>query len=94
MKLYLLSQEMNRGYDTYDSVVVCAENEEEARIINPGGFYVWENDSWCFHFSDGRKSFEKRDDTWCLPSEVKVEEIGIANDSVKAGVVLSSFNAG
>lgn len=33
MKLYLISQNVNNGYDTYDSAVVCAETEEEARMI-------------------------------------------------------------
>ena len=31
MKLYLLSQDDNNDYDTYDSIVVCAESEEDAR---------------------------------------------------------------
>lgn len=35
MKLYLISQEVNNGYDTYDSFVVCASDEEDARIIYP-----------------------------------------------------------
>jgi hypothetical protein len=28
MKIYVLSQDQNDGYDTYDSVVVAAEDEE------------------------------------------------------------------
>lgn len=35
MKLYLISQNKNTGYDVYDSAIVCAENEEEARTIHP-----------------------------------------------------------
>ena len=35
MKLFRISQEVNRGYDTYDSAVVCAESEEEARSMTP-----------------------------------------------------------
>jgi len=31
MKLWIISQSVNRGYDTYDSAVVAAETEEEAR---------------------------------------------------------------
>jgi hypothetical protein len=37
MKLYLLTQTDNRGYDTFDSCVVCAPGEEEAREIHPRG---------------------------------------------------------
>lgn len=33
MNLYLLKQEINTGYDTYDSCVVAAESEEDARVI-------------------------------------------------------------
>jgi len=38
MKLYLISQDHNRGYDTYDCAVVIAENEEEAKKVNVGSF--------------------------------------------------------
>lgn len=34
MKLYLISQEVNNDYDTYDSVVVAAENEERAKLVH------------------------------------------------------------
>lgn len=44
MFLYLLSQNQNGGYDTYDSCVVAAETEEEAREINPGG--IWSSNVW------------------------------------------------
>ena len=36
MKLWLLTQTVNIGYDTYDSAVVAAESEEEARNIEVG----------------------------------------------------------
>ena len=34
MNIYLISQETNKGYDTYDSAVVFAESEEEAMQIS------------------------------------------------------------
>lgn len=37
LKLWLISQEENTGWDTYDSAVVAAKTEEEARLINPDG---------------------------------------------------------
>lgn len=43
MNLYLLTQDENTGYDTYDSCVVVANNEEEARIISPSRF---DNRTW------------------------------------------------
>jgi len=42
MKLYLLKQEENNGYDTFDSMVVAAETPTKARKINPG--YGWASD--------------------------------------------------
>jgi len=36
MKLYLISQNFNRDYDTYDSAVVAARNEGEARNTKIG----------------------------------------------------------
>ena len=37
LKLYRISQAVNTEYDTYDSAVVVAENEEDARRIHPDG---------------------------------------------------------
>jgi len=41
MKIYKLSQNVNNSYDTYDSAVVAADNETEAKIINLGGVGCW-----------------------------------------------------
>ena len=81
MNLYLLTQSQENGYDTYDSCVVCAENEDKARLIRPRG-------DW-----GGSYSFSSR--CWArTPDNVKVEFIGVASPSVEEGVVLASFNAG
>ena len=71
-KLYKIWQEVNNDYDTYDSAVVCAESEEEARNTDVG----------------------LAEYSWAKPSDVKVKEIGIANDDVKKGIIVASFNAG
>ena len=42
MNLYLIWQDENMGYDTYDSCIVCAENIDEACKIHPNG--NWEDD--------------------------------------------------
>ena len=39
MKLYLLSQDINDGHDTYDSCVVCAKSKEDAVTILPCSKY-------------------------------------------------------
>lgn len=84
MKIYLLTQDDNTDYDTYDSLIVCAENEEDAKIITPSG----------------KNYFEEREDhrnyySWALNFDsIKCEEIGEANENQERGVVLASFNAG
>lgn len=79
--LYLISQEVNNGYDTYDSAVVCADSEDEARHIHPRGI---DPKSWEFIFP-----------CWAnTPEEVSVELIGTADDNITNGVILASFNAG
>jgi hypothetical protein len=37
MKLWLIDQDENGEYDTYDSAVVAAETENEARKTHPSG---------------------------------------------------------
>lgn len=46
MNLYRISQSDNSDYDTYDSAVVAAPSEEEARKIHPSGYNPWSMGSW------------------------------------------------
>lgn len=79
MNLYLISQVENNKYNTFDSAVVAAESEDEARLIHPGG-----ND-WD----------PERGSGWAKsPAAVSVELIGEAVEGTEPGVVLASFNAG
>ena len=80
MKLYLLEQTDNNDWDTYDSCLVCAENEEDARTIAPNGEVFKENETW---------------GSWAKSAEsITCEEIGEANDKQERGVIIASFNAG
>ena len=84
MNIYLLEQDIIDGYDTYDSIVVCAKSEEDAREIYPDN-ERWEdnaNDSWLewVRFSDIDK--------------IKVTLLGKADKRIKRGCILSSYNAG
>lgn len=82
MKLYLLSQNDNDNYDTYDSCLVCAENEEDAITITPDGDTFIEN---CYNYNGG----------WAKKlSSITCVEIGEANERQTRGVIISSFNAG
>jgi len=79
MNLYLLSQGVNNGYETYDSAVVCAETEEKARFIHPDRHAIWDNHGI---------------ESWCEPKDVCVELIGIAVEGMKVGVVCASYSLG
>lgn len=85
MNLYLLWQEVNNDYDTYDSCVVCAENMDEAIRIHPA--------------NNPRE--EPRDELWeSLVNEwadlenIYCELIGKAAPGIPKGLVIASFNAG
>ncbi len=79
MNLYKIAQTVNNGYDTYDSAVVAAPDEETARNTHPGGpAYTMSEDL----------------ESWAEARHVKVTLIGMAESHVPVGVVVSSFNAG
>ena len=85
MKIYLISQNENRGYDTYSDAVVAAPDENTARIIHPSG------DIWGVDWVPVDYAFP----TWASrPDSVKVELIGEAVEGTKQGVICSSFHAG
>lgn len=81
MKLFLISQDQNNDYDTYDSAVVVAPDEETARNMDPSNGQPM--DRWeCWW------------NTWCDdPNLVSVRYLGEAADGVTQGVVCASFNA-
>jgi hypothetical protein len=97
MNLYLLSQTENRGYDTFDSCVVCAPNEEQAKTTHPcGDRYYVEGAGWIFSDNPEYTSPLRRTSAsgWASPQYVTAHLIGVADPSVNAGVVIASFNAG
>lgn len=86
MNLYMITRTDEWDYDEYDSVVVVAEDSDQALSLvteritdDPNSFYY--NRSGFSGFKvDG--------------SNLVVDEIGIATQDTHSGVVLSSFNAG
>ncbi len=82
MKLFKISQDVNNDYDTFDSAIVAAETEEDARNIRPRGDERYPMEDW------------EVDYDWARPEDVKVEYIGEAKEGTEKGVILSSFNAG
>ena len=100
MYIYLLERTDRVGYDEYDSCVVVADSEEQARFINPCEYYVWsdEQQQYGFVYSDGKVEYTKYTNNgggWTNPSTLKVTYIGEADSQLNAGdVICSSFNAG
>ena len=92
MKLYKIYQEVNNDYDTYDSAIVCADNEEEAKTICPDTDYIWKSGNWVY--TDDETMIARDFLSWCDIKDVKVEYIGEAREGLEKGVVLYSFNAG
>lgn len=82
MNVYLLSQAVNDGYDTYDSAVVIAKSEDDARLMYPG--YTRAID-WTKDDMDLR--------SWAKPDQLTVELIGTTYIE-EPRVVCASFNAG
>lgn len=79
MKLWLISQTVNKGCDVYDSAIVAALNATQARHIHP----------------DGEGQWDDHDSTWAYdPSQVMVKLVGEALKGTPSGVILASFNAG
>lgn len=91
MKLYKISQSKNNDYDTYDSAIVCAESEEEAKTICPDEYAKIKDGMFMCIFND----FSRPCDSWCTyPEDVEAEYLGDAREGMEKGVVLNSFNAG
>lgn len=96
MKLWLISQDVNNNYDTYDSAVVAADTEDEARNIYPdnwdGYLKKWNGSKWLCYLDDGRV-LEYSSDTWTSPDNVSVQFLADGYDG-PTGTVCASFNAG
>jgi len=88
MNIYLLTQNENNGYDTYDAIIVVAATVQNASQIHPSG-YIWKDTSWY----DGLVPTQY-DYTWTTPDNVSVKLLGIAMLDLEPGVILTSFNAG
>jgi sensor histidine kinase regulating citrate/malate metabolism len=82
LMLYLISQNVNNGYDTYDAAIVAAVDEDSARLTHPTGKRLV------------GKPVDEPDDAWAPIKDVSVVLIGKAAVGVVPGVVLASYNAG
>lgn len=88
MNIYKITDDSALGFDMYDSAIVVAHDEDDAREIHPSEFVKdWESEEKEYGIDSSWVSYKDRKD-------ISVELIGKANDDAVRGVVLSSFNAG
>ena len=83
MKLFLISQDTNEGYETYTDVVVAAETGDVARNMDPsedGALMDWDDQEKVV-WSD-----------WCrYPEDVSVKYLGEAVEGTRRSVICASF---
>lgn len=95
MNIYLLEQDLNNCYDTYDSCVVAAINETAARNTHPSPLVTHVKDGkWMGTYTRGGE-YKQDSHDWVQYSQIdqiKVKFIGVANDDISAGVICASFN--
>ena len=90
MKLWMISQNENDDYDTFDSAVVAAETEADARHMSPADIWM----------SPGhiRSDAEREDNKRCYWTSnvdaVTVRLLGEAAPGMEAEIICASFNAG
>ena len=104
MEIYLLrNEEEHVCHDYFDSVIVAAENEEEARKIHPSSSISLSDGKWIKtiynRWGHIKEQFEVGylEHGWIQPEYInllKIIYLGKANEDMKKGVILSSFNAG
>lgn len=101
LNIYLVEQDINNDYDTYDSFIVIAESEQQAREIHPSAHATHhKNGEWYGTYAGGNNiggEYVLSTHDWIDFSAIhllKVTHIGVANKDSTPGVVLASFNAG
>lgn len=97
LHIYRLSQTVNNDYDTYDSMVVVAENADIARRIHPKSEFMAPGEIIPVVDSDLKTVEEPKewaDGDWANPEFVRVEYIGDALPNIGRSIICASFNAG
>ena len=88
MNLYLLEQDENKYYDTYDSIIVAAVSEEEARVMHP---HYGDKDRELYNVKCGGVIYCTQ--SWASPEGVEVTLLGTSVEKEPC-VVHTSFCAG
>lgn len=102
MNIYLVTQNSNNGYDTYDSFVCAAPDEETARRMwpNSDSDLCWSEDGqpleMCYLMGKPTGVFERvvYGTTWATHlGSVTATKIGTSDDNEQR-IILASFKAG
>ena len=88
MKLYLISQNVNTNYDTYDLCVVAAESEYEAKRIPPSSSDPRAGEDGKFKKTGVYGDWAENVD------QVMCQYLGEAKEGTTPGIICASFNAG
>ena len=90
MNLYLVKQDKNKEYDSFDSMVVVARTKESASKLHPVGSWEWRQDE------SPESLWANASDCWVSsPKDVDVILLGKAGqDYDYERVILASYNAG
>lgn len=95
MNIYLISQNSNNSYDTYDSAVVSARTEDEAKKICPDSLFRWSEEFQCFTHLYHHRKMEDKYGSWVNDlNQISVQLIGETKTYQAGQVILASFNAG
>lgn len=100
MNLYLIERIHDGGWDTYDSMVVAAPDNDSARRTHPNDGYTWGEwitahgkvTGWGHRLANGAEHLGGYG--WVSPNEVNVTFLGTAAEETAPGVICASFNAG
>lgn len=99
MNLYRLSRKERIGYDTFDSAVVAAESEQDARTIHPSQYVTHhKNGKWMGTFLGGNekgKEYVSNTNMWVQFEDIDSLTVKyLGETALERGVVCASFNAG
>lgn len=83
LSIWKLTQNTRRGYDTYDSCIVVAATEDEARQIPPESYNPW-GSAWAYSPAEVQVEYLGE-----FKGKLKVK-----GDGTTQQVLLASFNAG
>lgn len=94
MNLYLISQDLVVGCETYDSAVVAAESEDDARAIHPWDKIACLDGSKWVQLWRGEWSDSCEEVGWVKYSDIDRVTVEFLGETDKErGVILASYNA-